>query len=71
MSLKPCFRHGFTTEPFKVHYFEQGVTIINKKFKSNCLFPIVAAQNKQKPTLNMENIKIHCGNARLLIHFSI
>jgi hypothetical protein len=64
MSLKPCFFK--TTGPAKVRYFEQRVTINNKIFKSNCLFPLVAALNKQRPTLGMKNIK-HYDNSRLLI----
>jgi len=32
-----------------VLYFEQGVTVDNKAFKSNSIFPLVTAQNKQKP----------------------
>jgi len=39
-----------TTWLFKGSYFEQRVTIDNKTFKSNFLFSLVAAQNKQKPT---------------------
>jgi len=35
---------------FKGSYFEQGVTTDNKTFKSNFLFSLVAAKNKQKPT---------------------
>ncbi len=39
-----------TTRLFKGSYFEQGVTTDNKTFKSNFLFSLVAAKNKQKPT---------------------
>jgi hypothetical protein len=39
-----------TTLLSKGSYFEQGAIIDNKTFKFNFLFPLVAAQNKKKPT---------------------
>jgi len=54
-----------------VCYFEQGVTINNKIFKSNCLYPLVNALNMQGQTSGMKNIKIHYDNARPHIHFSV
>jgi hypothetical protein len=50
------------TGPAKVPYFEQGATTDNKTFKSNCLFLLLAAQNKQKPTLGTKTVKIHYDN---------
>jgi hypothetical protein len=51
MSLKPCSVFFFkTTWLFKDSYLEQGVTIDNKTFKSNFLFSLVAAQNRENPT---------------------
>ena len=49
----------------------KGVTINNKTFKSNCLYPLVNALNKQRPTSGTKNIKIHYDNARPHIHFSV
>ena len=60
-----------TTGPVIVRHFEQGVTINNKTFKSNCLYPLVNALNKQRPTSGTKNIKIHYDNARPHIHFSV
>ncbi len=37
-----------TTVPVIVFFFEQEVTINNKTFKSNCLYPLLNALNKQK-----------------------
>ena len=60
-----------TTRPVIVRYFEQGFTINNKKFKSNCLYPLLNALNKQRPTSDTKNKKIHYDNARPHIHFSV
>jgi hypothetical protein len=59
--------------PFSVivRYFEQGDTINNKTFKSNCLYPLLNALNKQRQTSGMKNIKIHYDNARPHLHFSV
>jgi hypothetical protein len=43
-----------TTRPVIVRYFEQGVTINNKTFKSNCLYPLLNPLNKQRPTSDMK-----------------
>jgi len=45
----------FFKKTWLLRYFKQGVTFDNKKFKSNCLFPLLSAQNKQKLTLGYEN----------------
>jgi len=41
-----------TTGP--VRYFEQGLTINNKTFKSDCLYPLVNPLNKQRTTSDMK-----------------
>jgi len=47
MSLKPCSVFFLKQHDYlKI----QGATTDNKTFKSNFLFSLVAAQNKQKPT---------------------
>jgi len=63
MTPKPC--------SVIVRYFEQGVTINNKTFKSNCLYSLLNALNKQRQISGMKNIKIHYDNARPHIHFSV
>ena len=63
-----CIFFVETTGPVIVCYFEEGFTITTiidkKKFKTNCLFPILIDLNKQRPTSIKKNIKIHYDNAR-------